>query len=903
MSKHPVAAYIHGVLDGSIPACAFIRLAVERHQRDLETGRERGLWFDRAAAEHAVQFFGFLKHSKGEWSGQPFQLQGWQQFIIWMLFGWRRADGLRRFRVAYIEIPRKNGKTTLMAGIGLYLMTADGEPGAEVYSAAPLGVDTPIPTPDGWTTMGAIKEGDTVFDETGAPCRVTYASPVMTGRPCYEIVFSDGSRVVSDGEHRWQTEVYSSGRSLRGRKRADTDHMRRNGRTTAIYTTQEIRGSLIYECRGRSATNHRIPLAGALRLPDANLPIGPYTLGVWLGDGRNNRGSIVIHPDDAMIARQIEAEGYELSRQSGDQLFRFTVLGLRTALGNLGLLDNKHIPTIYLRSSIRQRLALLRGLMDTDGTCTRQGECRFTNRNERLASDVAELVTSLGILPHLRKVMVAGQPHYIVSYKAYADKPVFGLLRKAIRQRQVPDARAGHRYIVAINPVESRSVRCISVDSPSHLYLVTRGMIPTHNTKRDQAKLSWGEAVRMRSASPSLSRMIQYWKASDTLAIEATASKFVPLGADSDTMDGLNIHGALIDELHAHKTRAVVDVLETATGARRQPLQVEITTAGYDRESVCWEHHEYSRQVLEGTIQDDTWFAFIATLDDGDDWKDPTVWAKANPNLGVSVKLDDLQRKCDKATRMPAAQNGFKRLHLDVWTQQSDRWIDLDLWDENAGQVDEEQLAGRLCYGGLDLSNVSDIAAWVMVFPHPGNQETVDILARFWCPEARLLADDNRYKDQYQAWSQAGLLQVTDGNAIDYQFIKAQILEDAETFKIDSINVDRLFQGYQLSMELADEGLKVFGMGQGFLSMAAPMKEFERRLLAHGLHHGGNAVLRWMANNVVVKQDPAGNLKPDKAASQGKIDGIVGLVMALDRAMRQEPPKRSVYEDRGLEAV
>ncbi len=558
MSKHPVAAYIHGVLDGSIPACAFIRLAVERHQRDLETGRERGLWFDRAAAEHAVQFFGFLKHSKGEWSGQPFQLQGWQQFIIWMLFGWKRADGLRRFRVAYIEIPRKNGKTTLMAGIGLYLMTADGEPGAEVYSAA---------------------------------------------------------------------------------------------------------------------------------------------------------------------------------------------------------------------------------------------------------------------------------------------------------------------------------------------------------TKRDQAKLSWGEAVRMRSASPSLSRMIQHWKASDTLAIEATASKFVPLGADSDTMDGLNIHGALIDELHAHKTRAVVDVLETATGARRQPLQVEITTAGYDRESVCWEHHEYSRQVLEGTIQDDTWFAFIATLDDGDDWKDPTVWAKANPNLGVSVKLDDLQRKCDKATRMPAAQNGFKRLHLDVWTQQSDRWIDLDLWDENAGQVDEEALAGRLCYGGLDLSNVSDIAAWVMVFPHPGDPDGVDILARFWCPEARLLADDNRYKDQYQAWADAGLLQVTDGNAIDYQFIKAQILEDAETFKIDSINVDRLFQGYQMSMELADEGLKVFGMGQGFLSMAAPMKEFERRLLAHGLHHGGNAVLRWMANNVVVKQDPAGNLKPDKAASQGKIDGIVGLVMALDRAMRQEPPKRSVYEDRGLEVV
>jgi phage terminase large subunit-like protein len=902
MAKHPVAAYIAGVLDGSIPAGRLIRLAVERHVRDLDEGPKRGLRFDRAAAQHAIDFFGFLKHSKGEWAGQPFVLEGWQQFLVWVLFGWKRADGLRRFRTAYIEVPRKNGKTTLVAGLGLYLMVADGEPGAEVYSAAPLGVDTPIPTPDGWTTMGVIKEGDTVFDETGAPCRVTYASPVMTGRPCYEIVFSDGSRVVSDGEHRWQTEVYSSGRSLRGRKRADTDHMRRNGRTTAIYTTQEIRGSLIYECRGRSATNHRIPLAGALRLPDANLPIGPYTLGVWLGDGRNNRGSIVIHPDDAMIARQIEAEGYELSRQSGDQLFRFTVLGLRTALGNLGLLDNKHIPTIYLRSSIRQRLALLRGLMDTDGACTRQGECRFTNRNERLASDVAELVTSLGILPHLRKVMVAGQPHYIVSYKAYADKPVFGLLRKAIRQRQVPDARAGHRYIVAINPVESRSVRCISVDSPSHLYLVTRGMIPTHNTKRDQAKLSWGEAVRMVKASPALARMVKHWKASDNLSVEATASKFMPLGADADTMDGLNIHAALIDELHAHRTRAIVDVMETATGARRQPLQLEITTAGFDQNSVCYEHHEYSRKVLEGTVHDDTWFAYVAMLDEGDDWTDPRTWAKANPNLGVSVKIDDLQRKCEKAKHLPAAQNAFRRLHLNQWTQQSDRWIDLSLWDENAGTVDVEALAGRRCFGGLDLSAVSDLTAWLMGFPRDDDPDEIDILCRFWCPEARLTDPHNRYADQYQAWARDGYLTVTPGNAIDYQFVKAQILEDAQKYDLVDLNVDRLFQGYQLSQELADEGLTVFGMGQGFLSMAAPMKEFERRLLGKKLHHGGHPVLRFMAESVAVKQDPAGNLKPDKAASQGKIDGIVALVMLLDRAMRHADVG-SVYDERGVRTL
>ena len=558
MSKHPVVAYMHGVLEGSIPACKLIRLAVERQMADMAHGAERGLHFDRAAAEHTLRFFGFLKHSKGEWAGQPFELAPWQQFMIWCVYGWKRADGLRRFRTVYQEVPRKNGKSSMLAGIGLYMLVADGEPGAEVFSAA---------------------------------------------------------------------------------------------------------------------------------------------------------------------------------------------------------------------------------------------------------------------------------------------------------------------------------------------------------TKREQAKLSWTEAVRMRSASPSLTRMIQHWRSSDNLSIEATASKFQPLGADSDTMDGLNIHAALIDELHAHKNRGIVDVLDTATGARRQPLIWEITTAGYDRATVCWEHHEYTRQVLEGTIQDDSWFGFIAALDEGDDWKDETVWAKANPNLGISVKLDDLRRKAERAARMPAAQNAFMRLHLDQWTQQSDRWIDLDLWDENAGETedwDPASLDGRECYGGLDLSSVSDLTAWVMTFPADDDPQALDVIARFWCPESQLTNDANQYHDQYAAWARDGWLMTTPGDAVDYQAIKRQVLADAEHYQLTDMNVDRLFQGYQLAMELADEGLEVLGMGQGFLSMAAPMREFEARLLRRQIRHHNNPILRWMAGNVAVKQDAAGNLKCDKATSQGRIDGVVALVMALDRAMRHEAEGGGPYEDGGI---
>jgi len=214
----------------------------------------------------------------------------------------------------------------------------------------------------------------------------------------------------------------------------------------------------------------------------------------------------------------------------------------------------------------------------------------------------------------------------------------------------------------------------------------------------------------------------------------------------------------------------------------------------------------------------------------------------------------------------------------------------------------ETKLAGAVCYGGLDLSSTTDITAWVMVFPWEDG-ENFSVIARFWVPESRLHDPHNRYRDHYQMWARQGFLIPTPGNAVDYAYVKAQILKDAQTYQLVDLNVDRLFQAHQLATELIDEGLQVVGMGQGFMSMSAPMKEFERRLLRKAVHHGNNPVLNWMAGNVAVKMDPAGNIKPDKASSQGKIDGIVALVMALDRLMRHNKPKTSIYETRGLTVI
>lgn len=548
----PVTQYAKDVTEGKIIAGKLVRLACERHLNDLKTAKNRGFYFDSKEAQYIIDFFRFLRHFKGTgWAGRPFILEPWQEFIVGSINGWKKADGTRRFTRAYNQIARKNGKSPIGGGVADFMLVADGEPGAEVYSAA---------------------------------------------------------------------------------------------------------------------------------------------------------------------------------------------------------------------------------------------------------------------------------------------------------------------------------------------------------TKRDQARIVFDYGLKMLRPNKAFHKMVTFNK--NNMCVESTNSKFEPLSSDEKSLDGLQVHCAIVDELHAHKTRGVWDVLESALGARTQPLLFAITTAGFDQSGICYEIYNYCVGILKNTIQDDSFFAYISQIDEDDDWTNEKNWYKANPNLGISVKIDYLRDMCRKALKLPSAQNNFLCKNLNVWTQQTERWISLHLWDQNAQDeygnplfVQEEQLKGRICYGGLDLSSVSDLTAWVLLFPNPNDPEKADILPRFWCPEARLVDDQNRYKAQYQTWKKQGFLMTTPGDAIDYGFIKHTILEDATKFNLVDFNVDRLFQAHQLITELQEEGLKAVPFGQGFASMSMPMKEFERRLLKRSLNHGGNPVLRWMADNVAVEMDAAGNLKPNKANSQGKIDGIVALVMALDRLMRHETPK------------
>ena len=549
-----VRAYIDGVLSGKIVGCKYVRQAVARHVADLRTGGKRGIRFDVQAASLALEFIELLRHSKGEWAGKPIVLEPWQAFLFWCIFGWKKNDGTRRFSTAFSSEARKNGKSTLGAAVGNKLLVADGEAGAEVYSAA---------------------------------------------------------------------------------------------------------------------------------------------------------------------------------------------------------------------------------------------------------------------------------------------------------------------------------------------------------TKRDQAKIVHGEAQRMVRASPALKAAVTIHR--DALYVESTDSVYKPLGADADTLDGLNPSGVIIDELHAHKTRAVWDVMETGTGARRNPLLFGITTASLsgDQESIYAELKSYTIKVLAGEVQDDSWFGIIYTLDEGDDWRDEAVWIKANPNLGVSVKLEDLRRKAKKAILTPNAAGNFRCKHLNQDIEQKKLpWVSVDPgspWAKCGGgdfygsngilPTTIARFRDRDCWVGADLSSISDLTGLTFAFPDEG---ACDVLVFAFCPRENAIGRTRDKRVPYMSWAEVGLLALTEGNSVDYDEIRGLLKKarDEWRWNVREVAFDPNNARYLITKLTEEDGFaNVVEHQQTTGFMNEPIGITEKLICDGKLRHGGNAALRWCVSNCVLYQDTGGRRRFSKKAAREKIDLAVATVMAVGRAM------------------
>jgi len=419
---------------------------------------------------------------------------------------------------------------------------------------------------------------------------------------------------------------------------------------------------------------------------------------------------------------------------------------------------------------------------------------------------------------------------------------------------------------------------------------------------RQQARICYDTAKKMVEASPALRKRCRAVRS--YIEVPSTGSVLRTISGDALGQHGLSASFCVLDEVHAHKNREIWDVLTSSVGARRQPVVIGITTAGvYDPNHIAWEQHDYAVRVAAGELEDPSYLAIIYGADPEDDWMDPKTWAKANPSLGTTVMPEFFEDEIRKAKVSPARQTAFAQLYLNRWTREVQRWIDMDSWRACGEKpLDIEDYKGRGCFVGLDLSATTDISALVQIFPEEDG--SFAIFPRFWIPSDNLAEREKRDRLPYGQWAATGHLNMTPGNVIDYRFIKHEIDKIATDFHILELAYDP-WNSTQLVVELAEQGLRVAPTRQGFATMSAPTKELERLIISGQISHGNHPVLAAHCDSALVSSDAAGNLKPDKAKSTARIDGLVALIMAINSAMLAGSALtgKSVYEERGVELL
>jgi len=418
---------------------------------------------------------------------------------------------------------------------------------------------------------------------------------------------------------------------------------------------------------------------------------------------------------------------------------------------------------------------------------------------------------------------------------------------------------------------------------------------------REQAGLVYNVAAQMVRNDKYMSSRLKVLDSRKRIIDYETNSFYQVLSNESYTKHGLNPSCVIFDEIHAQPNRELYDVLTEGTDiAREQQIVFIITTAGiYDVNSIGWEVHNYACQVRDGIIEDNTFLPIIYAADQKDDWEDPQVWEKANPSLGYIFEKDNLEIHYKQAKANPARQNNFRRFRLNQWVNQIDRWLPMEKWDECDGKIDKEKLVKRTCYGGLDLSSSTDLTAFVLVFPPENKGEKWQILPHFFVPEDNIMERARRDKVPYDMWVRAGLITATPGNVVDYAWVRKAVNNAANIYNLKEVAYDP-WGAVKLATELNEEdGITMVEHRQGWKSMSPPTKELLKMTLGVEFAHGGNPVLRWNADNLVVKIDPAENVKPAKDKSTERIDGIVAMVMALGRALLFFD-KKSVYEKRSI---
>lgn len=486
----------------------------------------------------------------------------------------------------------------------------------------------------------------------------------------------------------------------------------------------------------------------------------------------------------------------------------------------------------------------------------------------------AEIRLEFYNLCHHYKGDCAGKPITPELWQCFVQGCVFGWKRKSDHLRRFSEVyeQIGKKNGKSTDAA-STALYCMTVDGESGAEIYSAA------TSRDQAKIIFDTAKQMVARSPELKQYINVL--TNNMNVPASASKFEPVSKEAGTLDGKDVYVGLIDELHAHKTRDVYDILKGGTVARSQPLIWVVTTAGFDVNGICHERYEYAMKVLEGTLEDDTLFAYIAQPDDGDDILDPKNFIKANPNLGVSVKVNDLKIKAKQAKEIPAAYNQFACKHMNMWVSSSVKWMNMDKWNRSGQGIDVD-LSFKRCYVGVDLSAKLDLTSVALVFPLEDGYYAV--LHHSFIPEATMIEKEHKDNVPYSAWVRKGYLTAIPGEVIEQQWIIEYILSLAKKYNIVEIDYDP-WNATEFGQRMENEGFTCVEVRQGVYTLSEPMKDVERLAIQGKLIHFDDPVLRWAISNVVAVTDSNGNIKPDKSKTTQRIDPAAAMITAHSRAI------------------
>ena len=488
----------------------------------------------------------------------------------------------------------------------------------------------------------------------------------------------------------------------------------------------------------------------------------------------------------------------------------------------------------------------------------------------------------------------AGTPFWLLPWQEQLIRDIFGIVK--------PD---GNRQFRTAFVEICKKVGKSELAAAVALYLLYADNEPSAEVygaaaDRQQASIVFDVAKQMVEMSPALMKRSKLMGATKRIVNYSNAGYYQVLSAEVGGKHGFSVSGLVFDEIHTQPNRQLYDVLtKGSSDARQNPLHFIITTAGNDRHSIAYELHTKAVDILEGRRVDPTFYPVVYGLKDDEDWEDEENWYKVNPSLGYTVDIERLRDAYREAKQNPADEITFKWLRCNMWVSSTVAWIPDAIYMRGNESIEAASLEGRDCYAGLDLSSTGDITALVLIFPPRDENEKYVLLPYFWIPEETIPRRVKANTVPYDIWEKQGYIMSTEGNVIHYDFIEKFIIYLSEKYHILEIAVDR-WNATQMIQNLEGEGFTIVPFGQGFSSMSAPTKEFYRLLMEGRIIHGGNPVLRWMAGNVVIDTDPAGNIKVTKAKSKEKIDGIVAAIMALDRCIRQEGQSGSVYDERGL---